>query len=103
MSYVVCVQSSTELQLCCAQCNTPITEKQFIFSMSVDGSLTTHMNPAGYVHDVLTVSNAKNFNLLGLSSTEFSWFPGWVDVTQFKNIIWIFCVYIRHTNKPVVM
>ena len=35
------------------------------------------MNPGGHVHDTLTLSRASNLRLVGRSSTEYSWFPGY--------------------------
>jgi cereblon len=69
------LRNFTELH--CGNCNTSITKKQYIFSMSVEGPLASYVNPGGYVHDTLTVSKAKNFSLHGRPSTEHSWFPGY--------------------------
>ena len=43
--------------------------------MSVDGSLTAYVNPGGYVHDTLTVTESFNLKRSGRASTEHSWFP----------------------------
>ena len=36
-----------------------------------------YVNPGGHVHDTLTLSRASNLRLVGRSSTEYSWFPGY--------------------------
>lgn len=47
-----------------------------MFSMSVDGPLAAYVNPGGYVHDTLTVTEATNLKKSGRASTDHSWFPG---------------------------
>lgn len=44
--------------------------------MSVDGPLAAYVNPGGYVHDTLTVTESFNLKRSGRPSTEHSWFPG---------------------------
>ncbi|XP_056660526.1 protein cereblon isoform X7 [Monodelphis domestica] len=64
--------------LCCKQCQeTEITTKNEIFSLSLCGPMAAYVNPHGYVHETLTVYKACNLNLIGRSSTEHSWFPGY--------------------------
>lgn len=63
--------------LCCTVCGTEIAKKEHIFSMSVDGPLASYVNPAGWVHDTLTVLEASNLKRMGQPSTEHSWFPGY--------------------------
>ncbi|XP_044518556.1 protein cereblon isoform X2 [Gracilinanus agilis] len=64
--------------LCCKQCQeTEITTKNEIFSLSLCGPMAAYVNPHGYVHETLTVYKASNLNLIGRSSTEHSWFPGY--------------------------
>ncbi|XP_020824110.1 protein cereblon isoform X3 [Phascolarctos cinereus] len=64
--------------LCCKQCQeTEITTKTEIFSLSLCGPMAAYVNPHGYVHETLTVYKASNLNLIGRSSTEHSWFPGY--------------------------
>lgn len=48
-----------------------------MFSMSVDGPLAAYVNPGGYVHDTLTVTEAMGLKKQGSASVEHSWFPGW--------------------------
>lgn len=62
--------------LCCSECKVKICERDDIFSMSVQGPQGTYVNPAGYVHDTLTVYKCENITLVGRSSTDHSWFPG---------------------------
>ncbi|MEE6526685.1 hypothetical protein FKM82_027471 [Ascaphus truei] len=63
--------------LCCKHCHdTEITTKNEIFSLSLCGPMAAYVNPHGYVHETLTVYKAFNLSLMGRSSTEHSWFPG---------------------------
>lgn len=65
------------LFLCCTRCKAKICHKEDIFSMSVSGCQATYVNPAGCVHETLTVLKAESLSLNGRPSTEFSWFPGY--------------------------
>ena len=48
------------------------------YSMSVDGPLASYVNPGGYVHDTLTLTEATNLRRASRPCTEHSWFPGYV-------------------------
>ncbi|XP_043938000.1 protein cereblon isoform X1 [Protopterus annectens] len=64
--------------LCCKQCHsTEITTKNDIFSLSLSGPMAAYVNPHGYVHETLTVYKTSNLSLIGRSSTQHSWFPGY--------------------------
>ena len=67
-------QEFTDLR--CVQCRAVLTKKEHMFSMSVDGPLAAYVNPGGYVHDTLTVTEAEGLKRQGRASTEHSWFPG---------------------------
>jgi hypothetical protein len=45
--------------------------------MSTDGPLGAYVNPHGFVHETITVSNATGLALTGSPSTVHSWFPGY--------------------------
>ncbi|XP_025108167.1 protein cereblon-like isoform X2 [Pomacea canaliculata] len=62
---------------CCATCMVQIARKEDVFSMSEEGPLSAYVNPGGHVHETLTVSKARNLHLIGRSSSEHSWFPGY--------------------------
>ena len=47
--------------------------------MSLTGPLGTYVNPGGHVHETITVMTADNLTLVGRSSTDNSWFPGYVS------------------------
>jgi len=72
--YVCVMQEFTDL--CCVDCQSVVTHKCHMFSMSVDGPLAAYVNPGGYVHDTLTVMEVKGLTKQGHSSTKHSWFPG---------------------------
>ena len=65
-----------ERLLCCALCKGEITNQKHVFAMSKDGVQSNYCNPGGHVYETVTVIKAKNFNLSGTPSKEFSWFPG---------------------------
>jgi cereblon len=72
----VCLsQENTELY--CSECGSLITQKQFIFSMSVDGPLAAYVNEGGFVHETLTVTESYNLKRSGSGTTHNSWFPGY--------------------------
>uniref|UniRef100_A0A1X7VS12 Protein cereblon n=1 Tax=Amphimedon queenslandica TaxID=400682 RepID=A0A1X7VS12_AMPQE len=64
-------------ELCCSECSILITQKQYIFSMSVDGPLASYVNEGGFVHETLTVTESYNLKKSGRPTTENSWFPGY--------------------------
>ncbi|ESO85229.1 hypothetical protein LOTGIDRAFT_195998 [Lottia gigantea] len=61
----------------CKYCNTAMANKNDVFSMAVEGPMGAYVNPGGHVHETLTIYRAKNLSLIGRSSTEHSWFPGY--------------------------
>jgi len=65
------------LFLCCCNCGIKICSREDMFSMSIEGPLQNYVNPAGHVHETLTVYKASNLRLFGRSSTDQSWFPGY--------------------------
>ncbi|XP_050419400.1 protein cereblon [Patella vulgata] len=72
---LVVMKTCTVLQ--CKYCNAPIANKNDVFSMAVEGPMGAFVNPAGHVHETLTIYNVQNIQLIGRSSTEHSWFPGY--------------------------
>ncbi|KAF5283193.1 hypothetical protein FQA39_LY17385 [Lamprigera yunnana] len=69
---------ATERLLCCAMCKAELTNQKQVFAMSKDGVQSNYCNPNGHVFETVTVLTVKNFNLVGSSSQEFSWFPGYL-------------------------
>ncbi|XP_053206899.1 protein cereblon-like [Panonychus citri] len=65
------------LFLCCIQCGSKICSREDIFSMSVEGPLQNYVNSNGHVHETLTVHRVSGLALVGRSSTQQSWFPGY--------------------------
>lgn len=53
-----------------------ITDPSKIILMSKAGMQSNYVNPGGHVFETVTVSFAKNLELIGNPSTQFSWFPG---------------------------
>ena len=45
--------------------------------MTPAGSAQTFLNPHGFIHEVVTVRWAENLKVAELSTTEFTWYPGY--------------------------
>ncbi|KAI1724972.1 ATP-dependent protease la (LON) substrate-binding domain-containing protein [Ditylenchus destructor] len=63
--------------LACDGCGDVKCEVNDLINLSAEGNGTHFVNPAGYVHDLFTVGRMDNIRMHGLSSTQFSWFPGY--------------------------
>uniref|UniRef100_A0A182SR45 Protein cereblon n=1 Tax=Anopheles maculatus TaxID=74869 RepID=A0A182SR45_9DIPT len=63
----------------CKRCESEIANYDDMFAMSKQGVQTSYCNPAGYVHDTLTVHKTKENSTLPVErpSTNYSWFPGY--------------------------
>ncbi|XP_035911574.1 protein cereblon homolog [Anopheles stephensi] len=63
----------------CKRCESEIANYDDMFAMSKQGVQTSYCNPAGHVHDTLTVHKTKENSTLPVDrpSTNFSWFPGY--------------------------
>jgi len=62
--------------LSCILCSKQITRTESVLQMSMEGTCTTRMNPAGVLHQLLTVAEARNIHVETEPSEEFSYFPG---------------------------
>jgi hypothetical protein len=67
--------------LYCSACSAPIAHQREMFSFGKDGAVNAYVNPAGAVHETLTVktvaSKTRSLVFVGSPSTEHSWFAGW--------------------------
>lgn len=63
----------------CKRCANEIGSYNDIFAMNKQGVQTSYCNPAGYVHETLTIYKTKENSTFTIDrpSTEFSWFPGY--------------------------
>lgn len=61
----------------CSVCKNVICHKKDVFPMSCSGPQNSFVNSNGYVHDTMTVRNARGLIQEYEWSTEFSWFPGY--------------------------
>uniref|UniRef100_A0A182MDL1 Protein cereblon n=1 Tax=Anopheles culicifacies TaxID=139723 RepID=A0A182MDL1_9DIPT len=63
----------------CKRCESEIANYDDMFAMSKQGVQTSYCNPAGHVHDTLTVHKTKENSTLPVDrpSTNYSWFPGY--------------------------
>jgi cereblon len=68
-------------QMCyfsCKRCKTKIAVYNDIFAMAKGNVNANYCNPAGYIHETLTVHKTleNSTRMVDRPSTEFSWFPG---------------------------
>ncbi|GAA33019.2 cereblon [Clonorchis sinensis] len=63
----------------CVLCDCNITSSRHIICLAQEGSFQTYVNPAGVLHDIVTVSQVthNSVSLVGSPSEEYSWFPGY--------------------------
>nr|XP_046493042.1 protein cereblon isoform X1 [Neodiprion pinetum] len=62
----------------CSQCNEFIGKQSDIFPMSKEGPQNAYCNPAGIIHDTVTLYKAQGLVLSREEPcTDFSWFPGY--------------------------
>ncbi|CAD6271533.1 unnamed protein product [Miscanthus lutarioriparius] len=61
----------------CRHCQSRIAKRSDMVVMSTDGVLVAYVNPHGFVHETITVSNATGLALIGNPSKVHSWFPGY--------------------------
>lgn len=96
-------------QMCffdCKRCKTQIASYSDIFAMAKGNVNANYCNPAGYIHETLTVHKTSEDALVIVDrpSTEFSWFPGYawqiaVCSTCQSHIGWKFSALTKHL-KP---
>lgn len=63
----------------CKRCKTRIASYSDIFAMAKGNVNANYCNPAGYIHETLTVNKTveKSVSMVDRPSTDFSWFPGY--------------------------
>lgn len=63
----------------CKRCRTRLAIYNDIFPMAKGNVNANYCNPAGYIHETLTVHKTLDqaVRLVDRPSTEFSWFPGY--------------------------
>lgn len=63
----------------CKRCRTRIACYSDIFAMAKGNVNVNYCNPAGYIHETLTVHKTidDSARIVERPSTEFSWFPGY--------------------------
>jgi len=91
--------------LCCENCKVRICHRDDVFSMSASGPQAAYVNPAGMVHETLTIMRATSLSMRGRPSTEFSWFPGYAwticECSQcHAHIGWRFTCHIDKKLQP---
>lgn len=63
----------------CKRCRNPIAIYDDIFAMAKGNVNANYCNPAGYIHETLTVKKTleNSLKMVDRPSTDFSWFPGY--------------------------
>ena len=102
-------QKRREESIClsCSSCSAPLSALASLVAMSDEGAGGAYCNPAGLVHDVLTVGEVfpNAVALEGEPSAEFSWFPGYawtvaVCVRCRKHLGWQFTPEAPTSSAP---
>jgi cereblon len=90
----------------CKRCNNSIAVYADIFAMAKGNVNANYCNPAGYIHETLTVQKTieNALRLVDRPSTDFSWFPGysWQIAVCSKcsiHVGWKFSSVVKHL-KP---
>ena len=92
----------------CKRCKNKIAIYNDIFAMSKDAVNANYCNPAGYVHETLTVNKtfeASAVELVDRPSTDFSWFPGYawqiaICSKCFTHVGWKFIAVNNRNLRP---
>lgn len=63
----------------CKRCKTRVASYSDIFAMAKGNVNANYCNPAGYIHETLTVNKTleESVRIFDRPSTDFSWFPGY--------------------------
>lgn len=69
--------SDEEPWLVCVACSAKITKPSLVSAIGAFDAYRVVFNPAGLIYQLVTVLDAKSLNLVGPSSGEFSWYPGY--------------------------
>uniref|UniRef100_A0A0X3P211 Protein cereblon n=3 Tax=Schistocephalus solidus TaxID=70667 RepID=A0A0X3P211_SCHSO len=84
-------------QIVCVSCRRNMSSQRDVICLAQEGSLTTYVNPHGIVFDMLTLSRViqGSIELVGDSSTDYSWFPGYAwTIAQcagcYNHVGWLF-------------
>lgn len=67
----------TQRVMRCKYCRLDIALQKDVFCLSKYGMQSNYVNPNGNVFEAITVLSAKNFDLSGRPSKQFTWFPGY--------------------------
>ncbi len=70
-------RSPDERWIRCAACTAPLARPADRFAMPGHGPVASFVNPAGYVHEVMTVTAAPGAVWAGPRVPADSWFPGY--------------------------
>jgi len=60
----------------CVACDLEIADRDAVFDPGA-GPLQLHVNPHGYLHEIVTLSAARNLAYRGEETAEFTWFQGY--------------------------
>lgn len=91
----------------CQRCSSQIASYSDIFAMAKGNLNANYCNPAGYIHETLTVHKTiheEALRIVDRPSSEFSWFPGYAwQIAVCKecsgHIGWKFTALTKHL-KP---
>ena len=61
----------------CKICQAEVANEHDVFSASPDGPVGAYINPAGFVHEIVTLRAVTCVSLVGLAVAKASWFIGY--------------------------
>ncbi|PAV63361.1 hypothetical protein WR25_16156 [Diploscapter pachys] len=61
----------------CVHCGSELCQLSHLINMNPEGTSGHFVNSHGYVHDMITVSEATSYSLQGNPTAEYSWFDGY--------------------------
>ena len=70
----------------CRTCDRLIAREDDVFGMAPAGPVALHVNPHGFLHEVLTVREATGLALVGDPTDEDTWFPGYAWTIALKTV-----------------
>ncbi|CAM9457977.1 unnamed protein product [Scytosiphon promiscuus] len=72
------LEKSRRRALCCSGCGMGVAWEGDVFTLpGAEGVVGAYVNPMGYVHQTVTVRDARNLVLMGTPEEEHTWFPGY--------------------------
>ncbi|CAJ0935941.1 unnamed protein product, partial [Mesorhabditis belari] len=66
-----------KMDIACVRCHTTIARAEDIFSVTAEGNSRHFVNNYGFVHEIITTTEAQHYAFRGPPDASFSWFEGY--------------------------